>query len=94
MKEITSAKSQHKLEEIAEYVKPESELNKVIESVSKKGEAEHYDWKTIKPFILFKVKETILSMQSSYPDFRPRPGESFDDQLDSIIQSYMAFEEK
>ena len=94
MKEITNPKRQHKLEEISEYLSADSPLNKVIEKIAANGESETYEWKSIRNFILYKIKEAILNMQSSYSDFRDRPGDTFDSQLENILQSFNAFEDR
>jgi len=94
VKEIINPKSQHKLEELSEYLSTDSPLNKVIEKIAANGEAETYEWKSIRNFILYKIKETILTMQNSYPDFRDRPGDTFDSQLENILQSFNSFEDR
>ena len=94
VKEITNVKSEHKLEEIAEYVSGEGPLNKVIEKVCSSGDVNTFDWKLIKNLILYKIKETILNMQASYPDFRDKPGDTFEIQLENILQSFLAFEDR
>ena len=94
LKEITNAKSQNKLEEIAEYVSQDGPLNGVIEKVASSGEADTYEWKLIKYFILYKIKETILNMQGAYPDFKDKLGDTFEGQLENILQSFLNFEER
>ena len=92
--EIVNPKSEHKLEEITEYISSESQLNRIIENISVTGESHSYDWKSIKNFVLYKIKESILLMQGLYPDLRERQGETFNDQLDSIIQNFISFEDR
>ena len=69
-------------------------LNKILEDISKNGESPHHDWKLIRNLIVIKVKDALLQMQSTFPDCKPSSGESFEEQMEVILQFLCGFEEK
>ena len=69
-------------------------LRKILDDIIKTGEITPYEWKNIRNFIIIKTKDILLAMQAAFPDCKSIPGESFDDQMEVILQFLAGFEEK
>lgn len=69
-------------------------LKIVIEEIAKNGDSAHYEWKNIRNLIVIKVREALLQMQNTFPDCKSVAGESFDEQMEVILQFLCGFEEK
>ena len=69
-------------------------LHKIIDYIAKTGDMSLYDWKLIKNIVIIKIKDILISMQAAFPDCKPVPGESFDEQMEVILQFMCGFEEK
>ncbi len=91
LKEIANPKNRQIHEELSETLQP---LNEVITKIAVTGNASAFEWGQIKTLFLYKIKETILKMQSEYSDFHDKPGDTFEIQLESILTSFLAFEDK
>ena len=88
----SGAKMQTRTKDSAELKQLKGELVKIVEEIAKSGDSHHYNWKYLKSYIIILTRDVLTQMQSSYPDMKSVPGESFDDELDVILQFLYAFD--
>ena len=91
---VAGTKFQTAKQEATEINDLKNHLNKLIEYIAKTGDMSQYDWKTLKNIVILKIKDNLINMQSSFPDCKPIPGESFDEQMEVILQFMCGFDEK
>ncbi|EDK31410.1 serine/threonine protein phosphatase 4 regulatory subunit, putative (macronuclear) [Tetrahymena thermophila SB210] len=77
-----------------EYLSLRQELEKVVEDISKTGEPSPYDWKCLRSFIIVMARDVLNQMYSAFPDMKSNQGESFEEELDVILQFISGFESK
>jgi hypothetical protein len=70
-----------------------TKLNPLIEEIAKSGESTQ-DWRLLRNLIIIKTKDVLVNMQASFPDCKSTPGDSFDEQMEIILQFLSNFEEK
>ena len=70
-----------------------SKLNPIIEEIAKTGESQQ-EWRLLRNLIIIKTKDVLVNMQASFPDCKSTPGDSFDEQMEIILQFLSNFEEK
>lgn len=78
----------------SEYTSLRTELEKVVEDISKTGDSSHYAWKSLRSFIIIMARDVLNQMHSAFPDLKSAQGESFDEELDVILQFISGFENK
>lgn len=83
-----------KIPETAEYAALRQELEKVVEDISKTGDASAYTWKSLRSFIIIMARDMLNQMYSAFPDMKSNLGESFDEELDVILRFISDFEQK
>lgn len=85
--------SLHFPEEASEHVKKlKEELKGLLKAISTTGDASAYDWQLLKHFIVISVKDSLLWMHKKYPDFIEKPGESFTEVVNELIELFYLFE--
>lgn len=77
-----------------QYTNLRNELEKVIEDIAQTGDSSVYDWKNLKSFVIIKARDVLVQMHSAFPDLKQGHGESFEEELDVILQFISGFETK
>lgn len=91
---ISGSKHKSSKQELSEITDLKNQLNKIIEVIAKTGEMNQYDWKLIKNVVILRIRDILTTMQASFPDCKSVAGESFDEQMEVILQFMCGFEEK
>lgn len=91
---VSGNKHQSSKQEISEINELKLHLNKIIDFIAKTGDSNQYDWKLIKNVVILRIKDILVGMQAAYPDCKSIAGESFDEQMEIILQFMCGFEEK
>jgi serine/threonine-protein phosphatase 4 regulatory subunit 2 len=80
-------------EEAPEKVKHlKEELKGLLKEIANTGDASAYEWQHLKHFIIISVKDALLAMHKRYPDFEEKPGESFNEVMNELIELFYLFE--
>ena len=82
------------LDEFKDYLDQKSPLFRVIEDIAKTGDLTLYDWKSIKYYIQLMAKKVMHEVNKVHPDCKKTKGETFEDQLESVIMYFSAFEDQ
>jgi len=91
---ISGTKFQNSKQDVHEINDLKNQLKIILDDIAKNGETNRYDWKLIKNIVILKIKDILINMQASFPDCKNVPGESFDEQMEIILQFMCGFEEK
>lgn len=91
---VAGTKHQNSEKEAQEINNLKSQLNKIIDYIAKTGDTNQYDWKLIKNIVILKIKDILIGMQAAFPDCKNIAGESFDEQMEIILQFMCGFEDK
>lgn len=91
---VAGTKFQVPKQELNEINELKQHLKLIIDDIAKNGESNRYDWKLIRNIVILKIKDILINMQAAFPDCKNVPGESFDEQMEIILQFMCGFEEK
>ena len=82
------------LEKLKDYLDPKSSLFKVIDDIAKTGDLTLYEWKSIKYYIQLMAKKVMHEVNKTHPDCKKTEGETFENQLESVIMYFSAFDDQ
>ncbi|EGR29274.1 serine threonine-protein phosphatase 4 regulatory subunit 2, putative [Ichthyophthirius multifiliis] len=77
-----------------EYQKLRNELEKVLIEISKTGEYQPFNWKHLRSHIIIVARDVLAQMNQQFPDMKQNLGESFEDELEVILQFISGFDSK
>lgn len=61
--------------------------------IAQTGDSSKYDWQLLKHYIILCIKDALLFMETSFPDFgNEKPGETYRDVLGELVELFYLFE--
>ncbi|KRW99080.1 hypothetical protein PPERSA_07333 [Pseudocohnilembus persalinus] len=92
IKQIEEGQKYKPKQETQEQQQLYKDLKFVLEDLARTGEEKTYDWIPLRNFLVIAMKNMLIEMCQTYPDVSYSNGESFEDELEVILQFLISFE--
>ena len=68
-------------------------LRELLSEIAKTGDVNGYDWNLLKNYFVIAIKDAQFYMNTKYNDCSNKPGETFNEILDDLIELFLLFDD-